>query len=786
MAKASPSDARAGGAYVEVYAKHGGLSGDLSAAEAKVRAYTSRVKQLQKEAAQAAKSGDTAKAASLTKAGTALSERQQTLAQQTAGRAALAIRLEGFKAQKLAAGQAAAEALKAEQAAASQAAAVLAGDRQALEDRLFSLTHTAREVELRDLDRHFTAMRAKYQGNAAMLAQIEQTANAERAAINQRYQQGVSGKGLIRGGAQSIGQLAKGVGAAGVGGDASYVAQIGLMLGATAGIAAAGVLLVKRALDKAADTAKRLKDETEHLRQVAKRTAEIFERRGPTTDMGQRYRQYQKLQQEEADRLAYSTDDPLKEAGFFLNFYEELDLSGNAKKKRGRRERQPALDRARYMAMQAGAKAVQQEALARYREYQDQRESTAMAWLEAGPQGPSSQRTALQQRQQTERRKAEEQNKDAGYEAVDLNLLAQRQAAQRLALERDLAQHVKQERRSAREAEIGATTEGITRERALLQQRHADEIADYDEAGRDKTELLRRHAAERLSLENQVAQQMREDARSAEEARIQATSEGFNQTIGLLKARHAAEVEEYDRLGKDKTALLLRHQYEEQALYRQQALQIRDIVRGILRSFASSTAQDRELDWMGIEEQLRKLGVLEDRIKAIRQMWQAAMDASDNRAIREQILESYLRQQVLMKQMTEDAAERIRLERQHPGADPALLDQLQRGRKLEQSLNFVQEERERFATPAMRMREYAEKVNQAGKLGIIDSRAVEVLLQAKRAELFTGSDTAAGTFNAAGAAYMAAGDSVGQRSLATLREIARSTRKMADKPDARM
>ena len=174
----SPANIRAGGASVEIVADSRKLDSGLREAESKLRAYNQRVRQLNREATAAAKAGDQGQAVrlgmqarELDKHADRVRERASTLSQRDDARGAMAQRLASFKAGK----------------------AALLADQNDLEERLAAATMKPRELALRDLDRHFDQMRAKYAGNAKMLALIERTAAAERAKVNADYAPGLMG-----------------------------------------------------------------------------------------------------------------------------------------------------------------------------------------------------------------------------------------------------------------------------------------------------------------------------------------------------------------------------------------------------------------------------------------------------------------------------------------------------------------------------------------------------------------------------------------------------------------
>src|SRR5664280_1298423 len=99
------SNIRAGGASVEIVADPRKLDSGLREAEAKLRAYNQRVRQLGREATAAAKAGDQGQAIrlgmtarELDKHSDRVRERSSTLSQRDDARGALAQRLASFKA----------------------------------------------------------------------------------------------------------------------------------------------------------------------------------------------------------------------------------------------------------------------------------------------------------------------------------------------------------------------------------------------------------------------------------------------------------------------------------------------------------------------------------------------------------------------------------------------------------------------------------------------------------------------------------------------------------------
>ena len=254
----SSSNIRAGGASVEIVADSRKLDTGLREAESKLRAYNQRVRQLNKEATAAAKAGDQGQAIrlgmtarELDKHSDRVRERASTLSQGDDARSAMTQRLASFKAGKSA----------------------LLADQNDLEERLAAATMKPRDLALRDLDRHFAQMRAKYAGNAAMLTQIEQTAAAERAKVNADYSTGIMG---MLGGKRLAKQEIKYAAAnlAGVAGGEVGMAAMTLVSGAGAAAAiVAPLILLGVAFKGAADAVNAVKASVKAWGEQLDRTA---------------------------------------------------------------------------------------------------------------------------------------------------------------------------------------------------------------------------------------------------------------------------------------------------------------------------------------------------------------------------------------------------------------------------------------------------------------------------------------------------------------------------------
>lgn len=192
---AGPGDIRAGGAYVELSAPDEKLTRDLQQAEGKVQQYGRSIRTLLAQADRAEGLGQSGRAAAL-----------RELAQRQTANQAQAMQSVKTAQRALVVDRAHAEAIVEDQQrtlqARRQAAAQLVVDQQDLEDRLFRAQATGKQIALRDLDRHFATLRARYQGNAKMLLLIERSYRAESLAISKEHSGGLlgalGGKKLVR------------------------------------------------------------------------------------------------------------------------------------------------------------------------------------------------------------------------------------------------------------------------------------------------------------------------------------------------------------------------------------------------------------------------------------------------------------------------------------------------------------------------------------------------------------------------------------------------------------
>lgn len=141
-----------------------GMQADLEKGKEKIRAWQSDVRRLNAQARKMEAGGDVAGADRARQIAAGLSERRDTMKEEVEARAALQERLKIVKAAK-------------EQERR---------DRQEMEDRMLAATQGRQALELRNLDRHYAAMRERHKDNVGMMKQIDAAHAAERARVADR------------------------------------------------------------------------------------------------------------------------------------------------------------------------------------------------------------------------------------------------------------------------------------------------------------------------------------------------------------------------------------------------------------------------------------------------------------------------------------------------------------------------------------------------------------------------------------------------------------------------
>lgn len=125
--------------------------------------------------------------------------------------------------------------------------------------------------------------------------------------------------------------------------------------------------------------------------------------------------------------------------------------------------------------------------------------------------------------------------------------------------------------RATIENRIEATMEGISRERALLQSKHAAELEDAAKNGQDLAKLREKQAAETMKLEASTREGNRNLDREIARGKIEATMTGLAKEKALLAERHREELEDAQRQGLDLNKVKAKQMLEDQAFLLQKS-----------------------------------------------------------------------------------------------------------------------------------------------------------------------------------------------------------------------
>ena len=304
------------------------------------------------------------------------------------------------------------------------------------------------------------------------------------------------------------------------------LASMGLMSGGPAGLIAAGVATVSALYQQAREEANKLAEaqerHTDSLREAAKWASKLYQ--APTTRLGGALRERaESLDQQVADMdKARRKED--RERGNFAKFATWVEAGGllghNFATSHSRRRNLEDADRRR-LAEEAQRRREQARAEDAYENSTVLRGSETKARqseIQLMGGGPAQRKAELKERQRAEvegfdaeteetmramklaGKSVSERNAYVATRNKQMSAFDRTQAAEKKKLGQDEQHETAKERQSANEAEIQARTEGYARERALMKSRHEWERSEYDRAGRDKTELIRKQLAEEEAL----------------------------------------------------------------------------------------------------------------------------------------------------------------------------------------------------------------------------------------------------------------------------------------------
>jgi len=328
------------------------------------------------------------------------------------------------------------------------------------------------------------------------------------------------------------------------------LAVMGLLSGGPAGLAAAGIATVSMLYGKAVESAKQLRDaqeqHTDRLREAAEWARHLYQ--APTTRLGGSLRERADSLDKEVLAIEKARRKEQSERGLMDRFAEAMEKQWKMGGPTSREERHALEDQdkaaARREAAQRRQQAQLEDQIEGRRRLMDLDIAAHAAEVGLMEEGPAKRRAVLLAAQAAEGKRFNAETLEtqrtmaiAGKSIPEVNVYTRQRNAEAAAVERRrLAERqgvlrqeeaeTRKEHQAAVEAEIQATTEGYARERAVLRSKHDWERAEYDRAGRDKTELLRRQAAEEEALRRQQAevnvQLIRQGSASAIDLRLMA------------------------------------------------------------------------------------------------------------------------------------------------------------------------------------------------------------------------------------------------------------------------
>jgi len=703
------SGIRAGGAYVEIGADSRALDRELEASRAKLTAYTRNLRDVQKRMRAATDAGDTRQAATLQRVAQGMTERKATLREQIEGRGELQARLGALKAEK--------------------------SQRTALEEDLFRSTHGERENALRDTDQYFARLRAKWTGNQKMLTLIQQTHAAKRQQVNQQFddqQQEATISPWLR---VLAGRKA---------------AKFGKLMGA-AGTPVMAAAVATKAVGVGAEIAQdaflsNLYESTGQLDKAAEVSLKWADNLGKIPVVGTYISQMLAGHVEQQKQI-------------IADFARIRHLSGEAAKEISKNSLQirtaHAAPYARRMA------------------------EIQAAWKEENYKGAELEGLAA---------KYAPKSDEARVALAQAKLLKDQAAQKRKIAEEDAAADERRRRaaedQAVLESKIALMYEGPARRRAELAAKQAAEIreASVPGSGVDMAKLAEKHANEQKKLQQDLAEEQRQEAYAGQQAQIEATQDGFARELAMVKLKHAQEIEEYDRAGKDKTALVQRQAWEEYEIRRRAAQQIQDLATGLLRrlTLATGAATGQQWEWFDLSKQLQQLGATRDQIEAIYRIWQQVNQVEANKGLLEQIQDLDLQLQVATGRMSQLDAEMARLARQNSSASPETLAALRQWKEAVGVADFAKGEKESLKTPGQKLQEYIDKLQQAVSMGYLNPAEMAALAASRRAQLLPTRTEVRGTFNAMEARGLGAAGPIDRIAAAT-EATARNTEKLLGK-----
>jgi hypothetical protein len=599
------------------------------------------------------------------------------------------------------------EAQAAWQLQEKKTAAALVEYRQrvAIEDRLYAATHTAREVDLRNLQNYYARLRAQHAGNARMLALIDKSYAAESAQVMAQ-----SGGGSLLGmfgGKRLAKQEIKYAAATGLGmhgGEVGMAASAMLAMSGPAALVVGGLILIGSAYSSAEKRAQQLVDAQKsynaYLREGVEWAKKLAE--APNTAVGRaagdRAEQLREGARKIEDELQAQKDNarwyqaiPLLLGGIISGDFFTKDMFAGEHKQQ-------------QMAAEMKAEADRLE-LTRHENagIQSRRDAAAM---------------------------------NAGVESARIAAMAEGPERRRLALVQSQADATRK------------LTEQLSDRRRFFEQDQSAGSSD-----RLKEELARQDAIwvnhfaiqawQRDGARRQAEAEQRQEAASAEEAEIRAYQSGYAREAALLELKHRREIEEYDAAHRDKTNLLRVHAAEDYSQDEGRLKEAMDLVQGLerARDLAQGKATPAQFEWLDLEKKLADLGVIASKVAEIKGLFDQMKQAQADQPLDAEIKNLNIQLDLARGKIDDLEAARRRLGAANPQASPekiAAVTALQDQVKL---ANWAKQQADSLKTPVERFREYRDELERAREAGDLTKAQEAALLEKKMGDLMGRPDT---------------------------------------------
>lgn len=473
------------------------------------------------------------------------------------------------------------------------------------------------------------------------------------------------------------------------GGEVGMASMAALSFTPIVGAAVGGLILMGSLYHAATEKAKALKDEQErynkHLKDSvawAKEMADL-----DATPLSRSLREQSQKHADEARRQREAV------GSGEMGFLEKLGFGGMGDEVRYARSRQHAAQALgeEKAAARLDAQAAAEEVRNRQRAMDDAVTAANVAEMESSyGDSPSKRRAMLAARQQQEADRMERGNADR---LERLTLDTSPGASQRLSEEMD------------RQAAI-------------------------------RYEQQRKFGYQQNGLEQQLAYEQRQEQGSAEDARINATMEGYAREEALLKAKHARELDERTRAGTVTAELLQRQQAEQDAIAKRRNQAIADMQQDMeaAAAVARGDKTSGEAEWEAKARQLsREYSMTADELERMHAAFIAMKQAQADKGLLDNAKEIAITLDRVNRKISEQEALRRRLQLANPEASS---EAIQKAAEAQEKLQMTQWVKGQL--PVEQFKDYRENLERAVEMNLVGKHAAAGMLQKKMNELLGG------------------------------------------------